>query len=102
MNDEPIVAQGTASNQPAVEALQTITEQNHYAGGDALLSAEVDVSAEPDNPAIARLAKTRITSNQATDNSTEAKKFATTGNYPISFEHLSEEEDLSLTNDVAS
>jgi len=101
MNDQPIVAQGIVSNQAAAEALQTITEQKHYAGGNALLGAEVEVSAEPDNPAIARLAKTRTTSNKATDNSAETKQFTTTGNYPISFEHLSEEENLSLTNDVA-
>ena len=101
MNDEQIVAQRNASNQAAVEALQTTTEQKHYAGGNAMLGAEVEVSAEPDNPAIARLAKTRTTSNKATDNSAETKQFTTTGNYPISFEHLSEEENLSLTNDVA-
>jgi myosin-crossreactive antigen len=33
------------------------------------------------------LAATEIPSNQATDNSTEAKRFTTIGNYPINFEY---------------
>ncbi|MEE3716771.1 hypothetical protein V2H45_08435 [Tumidithrix elongata RA019] len=102
MNDESMVAQGTVSNQAAAEALQTIAGQNHYAGGNALLSAEAEAGAQLDNSAIDQLVETKTASNQATENSTEAKRFTTTGNYPINFEHLSDAGDLSLTNDVPS
>lgn len=99
MNDESMIAQGTASNQAAAEALQDIVGQNHYAGGNALLSAEAEAGAI-DNPELDRLSETEIASNQATENSIETKKFTTDGNYPINFEHLSNEGDLSLANDV--
>lgn len=99
MNDESMIAQGTASNRAAAEALQNIVGQNHYAGGNALLSAEAEAGAM-DNAELDRLSETEIASNQATEDSIEAKKFTTDGNSPIKFEHLSNEGDLSLTNDV--
>mgnify|MGYP007080418290 CR=1 FL=1 len=101
MNDELMVAQGTISDQAAAEALQTITEGIHYAGGNALLAAEAKVRAEIDNPVINGITETKIASSQATNKSTEGKQFTTNGNHPLNSEHLSEDEDLSLTNDVS-
>jgi hypothetical protein len=100
MNDESIVGQASISNQAATEALQTIAGGIHYAGGNALLAAEAEAGAELDNSEINEITETKIASNQATNNSTKVKQFTITGNYPIKFEHLSEDEDLSLTNDI--
>jgi hypothetical protein len=100
MNDESIVGQASISNQAATEALQTIAGGIHYAGGNALLAAEAEAGAELDNSEINEITETKIASNQATNNSTKAKQFTITGNYPIKFEHLSKDEDLSLTNDI--
>ncbi|MEG4286440.1 hypothetical protein QUB68_25245 [Microcoleus sp. A006_D1] len=97
MNDESMVSQAEVPNQAAAEALQTIAEKNHFAGGNALLSAEAEAGAEIDPAAIDRSAATNFAGNQATD-PTEAKRFTTTED----FEQLSEEGDLSLTNDVPS
>lgn len=97
MNDESIVSQAAVPNQAAAEALQTIAGKNHFAGGNALLSAEAEAGAEIDPAAINRSAATNFAGNQATD-STEAKRFTTTED----FQQLSEEGDLSLTNDVPS
>ena len=98
MNDQSMVTQVSISNQAATEALQTIAGGIHYAGGNALLAAEAE--AELDNSGINEITETKIAGNQVTNNSTKAKEFTTTGNYPIKFEHLSKDEDLSLTNDV--
>lgn len=98
MNDQSMVTQVSISNQAATEALQTIAGGIHYAGGNALLAAEAE--AELDNSGINEITETKIASNQVTNNSTKAKQFTTTGNYPIKFEHLSKDEDLSLTNDI--
>jgi len=78
MNDESMVAQGTISDHAAAEALQTITEGIHYAGGSALLAAEAKAGAEIDNPVINNpeingITETKIASNQATNNSTDGK-----------------------------
>ncbi len=99
MNDESMIAQATASNRAAAEALQNIVGQNHYAGGNALLSAEAEAGAI-DNAELDRLSETEIASNQATEKSIKTKKFTADGNSPINFENLSNEEDLSLTNDI--
>lgn len=100
MNEEIMVAQGTISNQAAAEALQTITGGIHYAGGNALLGAEAEAGAELDNSEMNHIIETKIAGNQAISNSTEVKQSTTTGNCPINSEPLSEDEDLSLTNDV--
>lgn len=86
MNDDSMVAQGTVSNQAAAEALQTIAGQNHYAGGNALLSAEAEAGAETDHSAIDQPAATNTPSNPAIDN-------------PM-VELLSDGEDLSLIIDA--
>jgi len=97
MNDESMVAQAAVPNQAAAEALQTIAGKNHYAGGNALLGAEAEAGAQIDPSAIDRSAATNFAGNAATD-PTEAKRFTTNED----FEQLSEEGDLSLTNDVPS
>lgn len=88
MNDESIVAQGAVPNQAAAEALQTIVGQTHYAGGNALLSAEAEAGTKIDDSVIDQPAATNMTGNQATDDLTS--------------QQLSDEGDLSLTNDVVS
>jgi hypothetical protein len=98
MNDESMVAQAAVPNQAAAEALQTIAGKNHYAGGNALLGAEAEAGAQIDPAAIDRSAATNFAGNQATEHPTEAKRFTTTED----FQQLSEEGDLSLTNDVPS
>jgi hypothetical protein len=88
MNDESMVAQGTVPNQAAAEALQAIVGQNHYAGGNALLSAEAKAGAETDHSPIDQPAATNTPSNPAKAH--------------LTVEQLSDEENLSLINDVAS
>ncbi len=100
MNDESTVSQASISNQAATEALQTIAGGIHYAGGNALLAAEAEAGEELNNSEINKITETKIAGSQAMNNSTKAQQFTTTGNYPIKFEHLSEDEDLSLINDV--
>ncbi len=67
MNDESMAAQGTVPNQAALEALQTITGQTYYAGGNALLSAEVEAGAEANECVIDQPAATNMTGNRATN-----------------------------------
>jgi len=86
MNDESMLAQGTVSNQAAAEALQAIVGQNHYAGGNALLSAEAEAGAETDHSPIDQLAATNTPNNPAIDH--------------LIVEQLGDEENLSLINDV--
>ncbi|MEH2308314.1 hypothetical protein [Nostoc sp.] len=42
MDDKSMAAQGAVPNQAAAEAQQTLAEQNHYAGGNALLDAQIE------------------------------------------------------------
>ena len=86
MNDKSMLAQGTVSNQAAAEALQAIVGQNHYAGGNALLSAEAEAGAETDHSPIDQLAATNTPNNPAIDH--------------LIVEQLGDEENLSLINDV--
>ncbi len=69
MNDDSMV-EGTVSNQAAAEALQEIAGQKHYAGGNALLSAEAEAGAETDHSAIDQPAATNTSSNPAKDHLT--------------------------------
>ena len=86
MNDKSMLAQGTVSNQAAAEALQAIVGQNHYAGGNALLSAEAEAGAETDHSPIDQPAATNTPNNPAIDH--------------LIVEQLGDEENLSLINDV--
>lgn len=85
MNDESIDRE-ILSDRAAAEALQSIAGKYNYPGGNALLNVEVESVRHADKPA-----------------SGNDLRFTTDGDYPISFEHTSDddEDDLSLTNDVA-
>ncbi|WP_068817262.1 hypothetical protein [Phormidesmis priestleyi] len=87
MNDESMLAQGTVPNQAAAEALQAITGQTHYAGGNALLSAEAEAGAETDHSPIDQSIATNTPSHPAKDH--------------LTVEQLGDKENLSLINDVA-
>jgi hypothetical protein len=88
MNDESMAAQGAVPNQAALEALQTIAGSTHYAGGNALLSAEAEAGAEANECIIDQPATTNMTGNCATK--------------ALTSEQLGDQADLSLTNDVAN
>ncbi|MEH1832712.1 MAG: hypothetical protein V7L29_11675 [Nostoc sp.] len=101
MDDKSMAAQGAVPNQAAAEAQETLARQNHYAGGNALLDAQREAGTQIDDSVIEQPAATNIAGNQDTDDPTEAK-FTTTGDYPVDFEQLNDEKDLSLTKDVPS
>jgi hypothetical protein len=73
MNDESMAAQGAVPNQAALETLQTIVGQTHYAGGNALLSAEAEAGAEMDDSVIDQPAATNMTGKHATNDLTSTQ-----------------------------
>lgn len=97
MNDESIVKREILSNRAAAEALQAIAGAHNYPGGSSLLNAEAESIIHVDDAELDPTAK-KIGGNLAAKD-----RFEIEGNYPISFEHTSDdkEDDLSLTNDVA-
>lgn len=100
MDDKSMVAQGTVPNQAAAEAQATLTGSVHYSGGNAMLDAEAEAGTQVNSPPVEQLIATNFAGNTDRDDPMEAKVFTTTGDYPVDFEQLNDEEDLSLTDDA--
>lgn len=83
MNDESIVEQEILSERAAAEALQSIAGQYSYPGGSALLNVKAELVPQANSLA-----------------SGSEQRFDTDGNYPIGFEHTSDdkEDDLGTSN----
>lgn len=102
MDDKSMAPTGAVSNQAAKEAQQTIAQQNHYAGGNALLDASLQAGTQIDDSIIYQPAATNFAGNQDTDDPTKAKQFTTTGDYPVDLKRLEDQGDLSLIKDIPS
>lgn len=102
MDDKSMAAQEAVANQAALEAQASSIGAIHSAGGNALLDAEAEAGTEIESPPVEHPIATDFTADRDRDDSTEAKVFTTTGDYPVDFEQLNDEGNLSLVSDTPS
>lgn len=98
MDDKSMTAQDTVAKQAAAEAQETVTEKNHYSGGNALLDSQVEAGTEVESPPVDQPIATDITDNRDTDAPT-VKVFTTTGDYPADFKRLEDQGNTSIAKD---
>lgn len=99
MDDKSRTAQGTVSNQAASEAQETVAENVHYSGGNALLDAQAQAGTQVESPPVEKPIATDITENHNTDDPAKSKNFTTTGDYPADFNRLDEQGNMSIAKD---